>query len=154
MPRNHRNLLLAGIALLAICALAFAVVSYRKNVGIANFAFATVQESEKEDAYRNVEAARAALLKNPDDAWARIRMSGYYMDRKNYPAAIQELRTALKADPNNGKAAWRLGLLLKKVGQKGEAVQVLQKLAQSESATAWNVTAQKTLDKWKSAGEI
>lgn len=154
MPRKHRNLLIAGVALLAICAVTLAVVSYRKNVPIANLAFATMQESEKEDAYRNVEVARAALRTHPNDAWARIRMSGYYMDRKNYPAAIQELHIALKADPNNGKAAWRLGLLLKKVGQKGEAVQVLQKLAQSESAAAWNTTAQETLDKWKRAGEI
>ena len=92
MTRRNRNLLIAEFALLAICAVTLTIVFLSKNVAIANLASATVQESKKEDAYRNVEVARAALRTNPSDAWARIRMSGYYMDRKNYPAAIQEFK--------------------------------------------------------------
>ena len=48
---------------------------------------------------------------------------------RNVPAAMEELRTAIKADPKRMEPRWRLAILLARSGQKPEALAVLDEAA-------------------------
>lgn len=148
---NGPKLIVAGVLGLS-CVLGLGK-SWSYNVNLANQARAIGQETKKELPYRDLAAAREALRRDPNNAWARIRVAESRIDAHDKPGAIRELRLALQSEPGNGKAAWLLGLLLHKSGQREEARRVMQDLAARGNPPQWSVGAQESLDKWKATGE-
>ena len=67
---------------------------------------------------------------------ARGVLAKLYMQALQYPEAVEQCREALKSDPKDQTALYRLIQALRKTGQKSEIPDLLKKLAQlREEAT-------------------
>jgi tetratricopeptide (TPR) repeat protein len=83
------------------------------------------------DLERAVERIKLALRQNPYDADCRMLYAELLLQAsdRNLPAAIGELRTAVKADPKRMEPRCSLAILLARSGQKSEALAALDEAA-------------------------
>ena len=83
------------------------------------------------DLKKAVEWIERSIRQNPYDADTRMLYSELLLQGsdRNVPAAMEELRTAIKADPKRMEPRWRLAILLARSGQKPEALAVLDEAA-------------------------
>ena len=70
---------------------------------------------------------RQYLEKNPKDTDARVDMGVCYYVLKNYPAAISEMKEALKYKPDHQIAHLNLGIVNFAAGNTAESKEWLQK---------------------------
>jgi len=83
-----------------------------------------------------MQLAKRSVALQPSLAASRSVLAKLYMQAGQYPAAIAECRKALRIDPKDQTAVYRLIQCLRKTGQKQEIPQLLQRLAQlREQAT-------------------
>ncbi len=98
--------------------------------------------AEIERHQHNYEAAeqhyKQAIAINPDFAEARVGMAQLLLNRKDIPAAMDELRSALNSDPDNAQAHYVLMLCYRERGDLTHA-------ARSRPASAaWSRRSQRT----------
>jgi tetratricopeptide (TPR) repeat protein len=79
-------------------------------------------------------SAKKAVRLQPTLAAARVVLAKLYMQTEQYPEAIEQCREALKSDPKDQTALYRLIQALRKTGQKDEIPELLKKLAQLREA--------------------
>ncbi|HTR02833.1 MAG TPA: protein kinase [Thermoanaerobaculia bacterium] len=72
---------------------------------------------------------RRAAQTAPDSSWARSNVGGAEAMRCDFPAAIEEFRTALKIDPKNASAVSNLGMTQLWAGRAADAVTALERAA-------------------------
>jgi tetratricopeptide (TPR) repeat protein len=81
-------------------------------------------------------SARKAVSLQPTLGAARGVLAKLYMQAGQYPEAVEQCREALKSDPKDQTALYRLIQALRKTGQQGEIPDLLKRLAQlREQAT-------------------
>ena len=80
--------------------------------------------------------AKAALQKNPGDAFAHITLAHAAQKRDDRAAALQEWREVVRLDPQNGYAQSELGTELLIQKRPGEAKKVFAALAKTNHANA------------------
>jgi tetratricopeptide (TPR) repeat protein len=81
-------------------------------------------------------SAKRAVSLQPTLGAARGVLAKLYMQAGEYPEAVEQCREALKSDPKDQTALYRLIQALRKTGQKDEIPDLLKKLAQlREQAT-------------------
>jgi tetratricopeptide (TPR) repeat protein len=81
-------------------------------------------------------SAKRAVSLQPALGAARGVLAKLYMQAGQYPEAVEQCRIALKSDPKDQTALYRLIQALRKTGQKGEIPGLLKRLAQlREEAT-------------------
>jgi tetratricopeptide (TPR) repeat protein len=81
-------------------------------------------------------SAKRAVSLQPTLGAARGVLAKLYMQAGQYPEAVEQCRAALKSDPKDQTALYRLIQALRKTGQKDEIPDLLKKLAQlREQAT-------------------
>ena len=79
---------------------------------------------------------RRAVSLQPTLGAARGVLAKLYMQAGQYPEAVEQCRQALKSDPKDQTALYRLIQALRKTGQQGEIPDLLKRLAQlREEAT-------------------
>ena len=81
-------------------------------------------------------SAKRAVSLQPTLGAARGVLAKLYMQAGQYPQAVEQCREALKSDPKDQTALYRLIQALRKTGQQGEIPELLKRLAQlREQAT-------------------
>jgi tetratricopeptide (TPR) repeat protein len=81
-------------------------------------------------------SAKRAVSLQPTLGAARGVLAKLYMQAGQYPEAVEQCREALKSDPKDQTALYRLIQALRKTGQQGEIPDLLKRLAQlREEAT-------------------
>lgn len=81
-------------------------------------------------------SAKKAVSLQPTLGAARGVLAKLYMQAEQYPEAVEQCREALKSDPKDQTALYRLIQALRKTGQQGEIPDLLKRLAQlREEAT-------------------
>jgi len=81
-------------------------------------------------------SAKRAVSLQPTLGAARGVLAKLYMQAEQYPEAVEQCRKALKSDPKDQTALYRLIQALRKTGQKDEIPDLLKRLAQlREEAT-------------------
>src|SRR5262249_4554244 len=81
-------------------------------------------------------SAQRAVRLQPSLGAARGVLAKLYMRVGRYPEAVEECRAALKSDPKDQTALYRLIQALRKTGQQAEIPELLKRLAQlREEAT-------------------
>jgi tetratricopeptide (TPR) repeat protein len=81
-------------------------------------------------------SAKKAVSLQPTLGAARGVLAKLYMQTGQYPQAVEQCRAALKSDPKDQTALYRLIQALRKTGQNGEIPDLLKRLAQlREQAT-------------------
>jgi tetratricopeptide (TPR) repeat protein len=81
-------------------------------------------------------SAQRSVSLQPTLGAARNVMAKLYMQAEQYPEAVEQCRQALKSDPKDQTALYRLIQALRKTGQKSEIPDLLKRLAQlREQAT-------------------
>ena len=81
-------------------------------------------------------SAKRAVSLQPTLGAARGVLAKLYMQAGQYPEAVEQCREALKSDPKDQTALYRLIQALRKTGQKSEIPDLLKRLAQlREEAT-------------------
>jgi tetratricopeptide (TPR) repeat protein len=81
-------------------------------------------------------SAKRAVSLQPTLGAARGVLAKLYMQAGQYPEAVEQCREALKSDPKDQTALYRLIQALRKTGQQGEIPDLLKRLAQlREQAT-------------------
>jgi tetratricopeptide (TPR) repeat protein len=81
-------------------------------------------------------SAKRAVSLQPTLGAARGVLAKLYMQAGQYPEAVEQCRAALKSDPKDQTALYRLIQALRKTGQKDEIPDLLKRLAQlREEAT-------------------
>jgi Tfp pilus assembly protein PilF len=78
-----------------------------------------------------------AIQANPSYPNAHLFLSILLYDKKNYAMALQEINNALSSHPTHSTALMRKGLILYKLGKKGDAVELLR-LAQNSQKNKKN----------------
>lgn len=81
-------------------------------------------------------SAKKAVALQPTLSAARTVLAKLYMQREQYPEAIEQCRKALEIDPKDQTAVYRLIQALRKTDQRKEIPELLQRLAKlREEAT-------------------
>lgn len=75
-------------------------------------------------------AANRAVLLKPDLTLARDVLSGLYFKQGELGKAIEQCRIALRGDPKDEEALYRLTQALRKTGKMGEIPELLKRLAE------------------------
>lgn len=100
-------------------------------VAFMPFAVWIANEALRVSAYSNTDeaAARAALVKNPNDAAAHSSLGHIEMMRGDHVAEVAEWQQVLRVEPGNEDALFLLGARLAHDGRADEARPLYQKLA-------------------------
>lgn len=81
-----------------------------------------------------MEAAKKAIELQPTLSYAHNVLANYYLQAGNTDAAIAECRAALKQDPKDQTALYRLIVALRKTDHKEEIPDLLKRLAEARHA--------------------
>jgi tetratricopeptide (TPR) repeat protein len=76
---------------------------------------------------KQIDAAAAAVAKDPKDADARVKLASLYLDQAMYPQAQTELEAALSSNANHIAALSLLGTIYEHNGQISKAVTYYKK---------------------------
>jgi tetratricopeptide (TPR) repeat protein len=79
---------------------------------------------------------RAAVAREPENAELRYLLGAELAQQREYDAAVIEMRTALKIDPNLHFARLQLGLLYLTMAQPNESLEIWAPLEELDEAAA------------------
>ena len=80
------------------------------------------------NAEKSLDLLHRAIRVNPEIRIAHVDLGAIYVEQKRYPEALAEFRTAVKLDPNQPDAHFRLGRLYQAMGNASAAKEEFAKV--------------------------
>ena len=84
----------------------------------------------------DIERLRAAILREPANAELRYLLGAELAERREYPEAVQQMRTALDINPRLHFARLQLGMLYLTMSQPGDSLAVWAPLEELDETAA------------------
>jgi tetratricopeptide (TPR) repeat protein len=96
----------------------------------------TQPEAPRTEMERAAFAAEEAVRANPEDPASRIKLAASYLERKNYAAAVDQGKIAIRLAPDEPAGYYVLGLAEAEAGDPKSAVEHLTKAVETKGQLA------------------